>query len=120
VVRLSARPRLLFPLPLGPLPAQPAAGPHDVFSGYNSFGIPEWQEFVQALVDARDPRVDQLYADPPALLALVQTGRELRNRQLSSFGRASKTYSILDRSSRATSRSGERRRKGPSPASASP
>jgi hypothetical protein len=69
--------------------------PQCVFKGYNSVGLPEWHELVQALVDARDPRTDQLYADPPALLARVQLGRELRSQQLSSFGRASKTYAVL-------------------------
>jgi hypothetical protein len=66
-----------------------------VFRGYGSTGQPEWCEFVQALIDARDVRVDGLYADPPQVFARMQTGHALRTQQLSSFGRASHTYSIL-------------------------
>jgi hypothetical protein len=69
--------------------------PQCVFKGYNSVGLPRWHDLVQAFVDARDPRTDRLYAEPPTLLARVQLGRELRNEQLSSFGRASRTYAVL-------------------------
>jgi hypothetical protein len=66
-----------------------------VFGGYGSTGAPRWIEFAQALVDARDERVDQLYAEPPRLLARGDTGRDLKAGQLDSFGRQSKTYAIL-------------------------
>jgi hypothetical protein len=66
-----------------------------VFRGYSSTGVPEWCAFVQALLDAKDERVDELYARPPAVLSCIQTGHELRYRQLASFGRGSRTYSIL-------------------------
>ena len=66
-----------------------------VFRGYSSTGVPEWCEFVQALVEAKDERIDRLYARPPAVLCLVQGGHELRDRQLSAFGRASHSYAIL-------------------------
>lgn len=74
--------------------ASPPA-PGMVFRGYSSTGVPEWCEFLQALIEARDERVDQLYAKPPKPLCLVQTGHELRDRQLSSFGRSSHSYAIL-------------------------
>ncbi len=69
--------------------------PGMVFRGYSSTGVPEWFAFVQALIDARDERVDALYAKPPTVLSCFQTGRELRNQQLAAFGRGSHTYSIL-------------------------
>jgi hypothetical protein len=50
---------------------------------------------VQAFVDIKDDRVDKLYARPPLVLARVQFGSELKGEQLSSFGRVSRTYSIL-------------------------
>jgi hypothetical protein len=50
---------------------------------------------VQPFLEARCERVDQLYGDPPAVLALMQYGHDLKLKQLSSFGRASKTYAIL-------------------------
>lgn len=69
--------------------------PHSVFRGYSSTGTAEWHEFIQALVEARDPRADRLFAAPPEILAVVRLGRDLRQEQLSTFGRASKSYSIL-------------------------
>jgi len=66
-----------------------------VFRGYTQTGIPDWVELVQAFVDLRDERVDQLYATPPQILAAFQLGRELREQQMAYFGRASRTYSIL-------------------------
>ena len=69
--------------------------PLHVFRGYSSTGVPEWCEMVQALVDAGDDRVDALYADPPQVLARMQTGHILKSQQLSSFGRSSRTYSVL-------------------------
>jgi hypothetical protein len=70
-------------------------GAHAVFQGYSSTGVPEWHELAQAFVAVRDERVDQLYATPPAILTLAQTGHDLRARQLASFGRASRSYAIL-------------------------
>ena len=66
-----------------------------VFAGYSPTGQPEWEEFAQTLIAGRDERIDRLFADRPAVLARVRFGRDLRDRQLTSFGRASKTYAIL-------------------------
>lgn len=66
-----------------------------VFAGYASTGQPTWQDLVQPLIDAGDPRVDRLFARPRQPVALVQTGRDLKRELLHSFGRASKTYDIL-------------------------
>jgi hypothetical protein len=69
--------------------------PWEVFRGYDATGRPTWGDFAQAVLDSKDARVDKLYATPPAILALVQKGSELRREQLSAFGRASRNYSIL-------------------------
>lgn len=66
-----------------------------VFAGYDSAGRPVWHELVQALVEARDPRVDRLYGRPPAVVAAVQLGSQIRGEQLAAFGRSSKTYAVL-------------------------
>jgi hypothetical protein len=73
--------------------APPAMG--YVFKGYSSTGVPEWWELVQALIEMRDERAEQLYEAPPRVLACVQFGHDLKAKQLSSFGRASRNYSIL-------------------------
>lgn len=66
-----------------------------VFRGYGETGLPEWQDLHQALVEARDERVARLFEGRPEVVALVQLGHGLRERQLSSFGRSSKTYALL-------------------------
>jgi hypothetical protein len=66
-----------------------------VFSGYDSFGAPQWCEFSQLLIDTKDPRVDQLYEPRAPALSVVLYGKQLKGEQLSSYGKASKTYSIL-------------------------
>ena len=66
-----------------------------VFKAYSSTGLPEWHDLHQAFIAAQDTRVDRLFADTPDTIALVQLGHELRQEQLSSFGRSSKTYAIL-------------------------
>ncbi len=69
--------------------------PLSVFSGYASNGAAEWAEFAQVLIEARDDRVDRLFGPRPSTLAVVQLGHDLRVKQLGSFGRSSKTYSLL-------------------------
>jgi len=69
--------------------------PLHVFCGYDAAGRPEWKEFAQVLIDERDERVDQLFVRPPRLVARFQFGRALKGRQLSAFGKASLSYSIL-------------------------
>lgn len=69
--------------------------PWQVFRGYDATGRPEWGDFAQAVLDAHDDRAEQLYATPPAVLACVQTGHDLRKAQLAAFGRASRSYAVL-------------------------
>jgi hypothetical protein len=66
-----------------------------VFSGYAAHGVPQWHEMTQALLDARDERVDRLFAGSEDVVSLLRMGRELKAEQLSSFGRASRTYALL-------------------------
>lgn len=48
-----------------------------VFAGYTPNGVPRWEEFGQLCLDRRHPDVDRLYAETPAFVTIVQTGREL-------------------------------------------
>jgi hypothetical protein len=66
-----------------------------VFKGYAETGLPEWQDLHQVFVETRDERVGRLFGGPREVLARVQLGHGLRERQLSSFGRSSKTYALL-------------------------
>ena len=66
-----------------------------VFAQYDEIGRPEWKEFQQFLLEAKDDRVDQLYQKPPRVLTCVQFGRQLKGRQLPAFGRSSRAYAIL-------------------------
>lgn len=69
--------------------------PLSIFAGYDAAGRPGWCELAQSLIVHRDPRVDQLYAERPHVVAAVQLGSELRGDQLAVFGRSSKTYAVL-------------------------
>jgi hypothetical protein len=69
--------------------------PLSVFAGYDAAGRPGWSELAQALVVQRDPRVDQLFAERPRVVAALQLGSVLRGEQLAAFGRSSKTYAVL-------------------------
>ncbi|HMP73569.1 MAG TPA: hypothetical protein PKE55_09940 [Kiritimatiellia bacterium] len=70
-------------------------GPGFVFKGYDETGRPEWVEFHQVLLDLQDERVGDLFEAVPGKVALVQRGKDVKGRQLASFGRGSKTFSIL-------------------------
>ncbi|HOW98334.1 MAG TPA: hypothetical protein P5567_05685 [Kiritimatiellia bacterium] len=69
--------------------------PLEVFKEYAPNGIPEWHELAQALLAGGDERAERLYREGGGLVALFQPGRLLRGKQLSSFGRSSRTYAIL-------------------------
>jgi hypothetical protein len=70
-------------------------GPREVFDGYSPTGQPGWKDFAQVLVEARHERVDEVFGTPPATLAVVRLGRELKRRQLHPFGRSSKQWDLL-------------------------
>ena len=67
----------------------------EVFAGYNSLGQPQWKELAQVLIDHKDERVDRLYAKGGPVVCLIQRGKELKQELLTSFGKSSKTFSLL-------------------------
>jgi hypothetical protein len=69
--------------------------PSEVFSGYDNMGRPQWTSYTQVLLDARDPDVDQLHVSRGRPLVRHQRGKDLKSEQLGSFGKASRTYSLL-------------------------
>jgi len=69
--------------------------PLQVFRGYDATGRPEWFEFNQALIDDKVERIEILFDPSPSVVAHFQPGRQLKGRQLSAFGKASLSYSIL-------------------------
>jgi len=69
--------------------------PISVFDQYDSMGQPQWCDFAQKLLNAKQEDVHLLFGKKPAVLNLLQFGKELKEGQLSSFGKASKTYSVL-------------------------
>lgn len=66
-----------------------------VFDRYDSRGEPVWCDFAQKLIDAKHPDVHRLYEKRSSAINLLEFGKELKAEQLSSFGKASKTYSVL-------------------------
>jgi len=69
--------------------------PLQIFSRYDSMGQPEWCELTQKLLDSQHEQIDLLYRKNPPVLNLMQFGKDLKAEQLSSYGKASKTYSLL-------------------------
>jgi hypothetical protein len=69
--------------------------PLSVFDQYDSKGIPQWCDLMQALLKAGDERTAQLYEKPPRILARMLYGRDLNREQLHTYGRSSRTYAIL-------------------------
>lgn len=69
--------------------------PLSAFSGYSPTGQPQWTDFAQVLLDAKHEHVEELFADSPAAIGLVQSGRDLKSRLLHPFGKSSKTYDVL-------------------------
>ena len=67
----------------------------EVFYGYNQLGCPQWSELTQILIDAGDERVEWLFGDDSRIVTGRVRGEDLRARQLASFGKSSKTFSIL-------------------------
>lgn len=48
-----------------------------VFAGFGPQGKPEWTEFHTLCLRTKEPRVDDLFRDPPDVIGLVQGGEEL-------------------------------------------
>lgn len=67
-----------------------------VFGGYSPTGLPRWTEFHQMLLEARHPRLEELFEeDGKQLLAIYLDGSSLKSSQLEVFGRMSRAYDIL-------------------------
>ncbi len=64
--------------------AAPPSARH-VFVGYGPTGLPRFEDFAQRCLDLHHPDVDRLYADPPAFLAWVESGRALNHDLLPAF-----------------------------------
>ena len=67
--------------------------PRHVFTGFSPTGTPHWDDFGQYCLDSKHPRVEQLFDEPPALLALVLCGDDLHGGMLDSF--RSPSYELL-------------------------
>jgi len=73
--------------------AAPTHG-RQVFAGYGPTGLPRFRDFGQLLLERRDPRIDQLYREPPQLVALAATGDELAGQLLPAFRDAERGYRL--------------------------
>lgn len=67
----------------------------EVFKEYDSTGTPLWCSLTQFLLDQKHPDVARLYDAKAPVLCALTLGRDLKSKQLSSFGRASRTYALL-------------------------
>lgn len=66
-----------------------------VFLGYTPTGFPLWTEFYNLLLDARDPRIDDLLQEEPQIVSLCQGRDALKEEQLQIFGKESGLYDIM-------------------------
>ncbi len=70
--------------------------PGSVFGGYESTGRPSWPDLLQVLLEHKHPDIDLLYQTSTHDLAVLCMDPDiLKHRQLTIFGRESKTYDIL-------------------------
>ena len=67
----------------------------EVFYSYDQLGCPQWAELTQVLIEAGDERVEWLFGHDTRVVTGRVRGADLRARQLTSFGKASKTFSVL-------------------------
>ena len=67
----------------------------ETFAGYSATGKPSWITFPNLCIQRADPRVDQLYADQPQVIAVTQTAEELTGELLPGFGHKSVVYNVL-------------------------
>jgi len=72
--------------------SRPPSSRH-VFAGFSPTGTPRWDDFAQHCLEAKHPRVDQLFDDPPALIALVRCRDALHGGILDAFRNPS--YELL-------------------------
>lgn len=73
--------------------AGPTSG-RQIFAGWGPAGLPRFVDFGQWLLQRRDPRVDLLYRDPPQLVTVVLTERELAGDLIPAFRQREDSYRI--------------------------
>jgi hypothetical protein len=66
-----------------------------VFAGYGPTGLPLWKDLATLALERKDPRIDDLYRDPPIPFSIVQHGEDLVSAQLPVYGKRSGIYRIL-------------------------
>ncbi len=72
-------------------PPDPAA----TFAGYNATGRPDWVDFTELCIARQDSRVERVFADPPQVIAIVQSGDELSDAVLPDMGGAGSVLAVL-------------------------
>lgn len=70
------------------------AEPRQVFAGYGPTGSPRFLDFGQWLLDRRDPRIEQLFADAPVLVTLVANEPDLTRELLPAFRDAERDFHV--------------------------
>lgn len=70
------------------------AGSREVFAGYGPTGLPRFAELPQWLLERGDPRVDQLYEEPPRFLAHLATGESLTAALLPAYREAESGFRL--------------------------
>lgn len=70
------------------------SGCTEVFTGYGPSGVPRFHDLGQWLLQQQNPRVDQLYKTPPALVAHITSGSALTESLLPAFKDADSGYHI--------------------------
>jgi hypothetical protein len=70
-------------------------GPRSVFTGYGPTGLPLWKDLATVALERRDPRIDDLYREPPIPFSILQHGEDLVSAQLPVYGKRSAIYRIL-------------------------
>jgi len=66
-----------------------------VMVGYRSNGIPEWEEFLDLLIDVSPSTAAELYENKQLIAAIYLRGRDVKKKMTSGFGKSSRTYNIL-------------------------
>jgi len=66
-----------------------------VFSGFTPTGFPVWSDFISKVLEAGDPRIDDLIREDSEIVALCQARDTLKEEQLPIFGKESGLYQIL-------------------------
>lgn len=70
------------------------SGCTEVFTGYSPSGVPQFHDLGQWLLEQQNPRVDQLYRTPPALVAHITSASALTASLLPAFRDADSGYHI--------------------------